>query len=308
MHPFKNLLIFLAPWVSCTAISQNACSSRNPQSQLVVYQQAVSINTDVLLNTTFYPIPNIPVTVNNAPTSFDGITTITWTKTVAGLPLDSAHQSTTTEASNSNPSASVAQTIPTTSAYVLVVSGGERAGLLQSRQATLWIGANGDITNDCTQVPVYILATDGTLKATINGSVFLYSTDPGVDYAPLVPSQTPGTITTTFSDNSDSMLSWTNSEFWNGQASFCAFSNGTIFAVFQESADLPGCIYIQVSLSGFTSCQNVQKTGPQGSQGVQGVQGATGMYLLWVCKSILAEAVDRLNGTDWSYGGYRTPG
>lgn len=45
-----------------------------------VHEQIVSINTEVLSNTTFYPVPEVAVTITNAPTSLDGITTFRWTE------------------------------------------------------------------------------------------------------------------------------------------------------------------------------------------------------------------------------------
>ncbi|KAG9680041.1 hypothetical protein KCU87_g23, partial [Aureobasidium melanogenum] len=50
--------------------------------QGVVYQQAVSVNTFVQSNTTFFPHPEAQaITVTDAPTSFNLITTLSWTKT-----------------------------------------------------------------------------------------------------------------------------------------------------------------------------------------------------------------------------------
>lgn len=45
-----------------------------------IRQQVVSINTYAESNTTFYAIPEVAVTVTNAPTSFDGTTTFEWTE------------------------------------------------------------------------------------------------------------------------------------------------------------------------------------------------------------------------------------
>lgn len=61
--------------------SQQACFPSQAVYRSIVHEQSVSINTDVLHNTTFYAIPEVAVTVHNAPTSFDGITTFRWTET-----------------------------------------------------------------------------------------------------------------------------------------------------------------------------------------------------------------------------------
>ncbi|KAK4981461.1 hypothetical protein LTR66_009967, partial [Elasticomyces elasticus] len=110
-----------------------------------------------------------------------------------------------------------------------------------------YIGANGVITNDCSDVPVYGLSSTGELSATINGTSYYFSTNPGVQYTPFIPSVNPGPINKTFSIGSS--LFWGNNAFYNGQASFCAFSNGSIYAVFVENAQPSGCFFIQVLMS-----------------------------------------------------------
>lgn len=61
--------------------AQKACVVQQPLTYGVIHEQAVSINTNLLLNTTFEPISVVAVTINNAPTSLNGITTFTWTET-----------------------------------------------------------------------------------------------------------------------------------------------------------------------------------------------------------------------------------
>lgn len=75
-------------YVACTTLllyprsakAQDFCSASS-RLQTTVYEQVVSISTEVLTNTTFFPIPEVAVTVNNAPTSINGVTTFHWTKT-----------------------------------------------------------------------------------------------------------------------------------------------------------------------------------------------------------------------------------
>lgn len=47
---------------------------------MTVREQAAYINTNVFENTTFHAIPEMAITVSNAPTSFDGLTTFRWTE------------------------------------------------------------------------------------------------------------------------------------------------------------------------------------------------------------------------------------
>lgn len=71
---------------------------------------------------------------------------------------------------------------------------------------------------------------------------------------------------------------------YNGQASFCAVQNGTIYAVFAQDAQPPGCFFISLSLFSVSSCQAISLAtitgppgppGPIGSTGPQGIQGPT---------------------------------
>ena len=114
----------------------------------VVHEQAVSVNTDVLLNTTFNPFPEVVVTISNAPTSLDGITTFAWTetKTYARYPrsmTSSSSVQTTTTASDTS--------------YVLLVRDQKPNHKRQS--GSYYVSADGVITNDCTTTPVSIFAS-----------------------------------------------------------------------------------------------------------------------------------------------------
>ncbi len=62
------------------AAQQDACPT-NTTTPETVYEQAVSINTFVQTSTTFNPIPEVAVTITDAPTNLDGITTFHWSST-----------------------------------------------------------------------------------------------------------------------------------------------------------------------------------------------------------------------------------
>lgn len=128
------------------------------------------------------------------------------------------------------------------------------------------MSAFGTITNDCTTSPIYAI-TNGVLTATSNGTTYTYSTEAGVPYAQFAPTTIPGAITTQFTTGGGGTLTWWNSAFFNGQASFCATQNGTVFAMFQDNAQPEGCLYIQLSLFAASSCQGLilsTITGPTG--------------------------------------------
>lgn len=80
MHPAYLRRLFVLPNALLLSIAdvitaQQACRFSQPLTAHVVHEQAISIKTNVLHNTTFYPIEEIAVTVSNAPTVLDGVTT-----------------------------------------------------------------------------------------------------------------------------------------------------------------------------------------------------------------------------------------
>ncbi|KAK0961381.1 hypothetical protein LTS01_020388 [Friedmanniomyces endolithicus] len=265
--------------LSRRALAQQQCLAApgSPLPYETVYEQAVSINTYVQTNTTFYPFPDVGITVSNAPTSFDGVTTFTYT-----------NRQTTAPAMGTSPSTFATNPTPTVAANRSVLTvrmdPGKQSNqrkIHQRQSGTFYVSANGTMSNDCTLSPIYAV-NSGNLTATVNGLVYTYSTSPGVAYEMFAPSTIPGSITSTFSLGSTGTLSWLNSGFWNGQANFCTVSNGTIFAVFEQNAQPDGCLYIQLSLFAVSSCQGLTLStitgppGPTGSQGIQGAQGVSG--------------------------------
>jgi hypothetical protein len=249
----KAALLCLVTLLPYFTGAQNACNIHLPVSRSVVYQQAVSVNTLVQSNTTFFPIPKAQaITVTDAPTSFDLIITLSWTKTLPYL-------------ASSSTLAGVAAPTATDSTFILFIQSDTR--LHHKRQSGFYMNANGTVSNDCSSAPIYTIK-NGVLTATINSVVYYYSTVPGVAYAQFVPAQTPGSITTTFSATSGGQLSWFNSQFYNGQAQFCSLSNGTVYAVFQQDAAPSGCMYIQLSLFSVSSCAALaMSSGPSGPSG-----------------------------------------
>ncbi|KAM0724144.1 hypothetical protein Q7P37_000025 [Cladosporium fusiforme] len=253
--------------------TQSACLPLQNPVRKVVYEQPVSINTDILQNTTFYPMPEAAITVTNAPTSFDGITTLRWTSTES---YPDSHSYTS--------SSQVAHSIelppsPTPSQDTLVLIAMDRRRNQKRQSGSYFVNSNGTITNDCTSSPIYT-ARNGVLTATMNGVVYTYSTSPGVDAAAFVPNTVPGSITTTFSIGANAVLQWQNPSFYNGQANFCALQNGTVYAVFKEDAQPDGCFFISLSLFSVSSCQAISLatiTGPRGEKGETGATGAQGL-------------------------------
>lgn len=214
--------------------------------------------------------------MTNAPTSFDGITTLQWTSTLSFDPTDVTSRS---GIHSTAPSPSPTQAQDT---FVLVAL---RQNVNQKRQSgSFFVNSDGTITNDCTTAPIYT-ARNGVLTASVNGVIYTYSTSEGVGFAPFIPSTVPGSITTSFTIDSNAVLQWQNPAFFNGQASFCALQNGTVYAVFAQDAQPQGCLFISLSLFQVSSCQAISLAtitgppgppGPAGSPGAQGIQGIQG--------------------------------
>lgn len=257
-------------------IETSACAITDQITRTAtVREQPVSINTDVLQNTTFYPIPDHAITVTNAPTSFDMITTFSWTEydTRPAQETNPFAQSTTMQYSyTTSESATSAQVTPAANPmdayYVMLLSFGAMAGRVNPKRQSgqQYVAANGTITNDCTTAPIYTI-TNGVLTAIFDQITYTYSTTAGVPYAAFVPSTTPGPITGAFAVGQAGNLIWFNSAFDGGYAAFCSSTNGTIFAVFQANAQPDGCYFVSLTLFTASSCAGLKLstiTGPTG--------------------------------------------
>ncbi|KAK4503926.1 hypothetical protein PRZ48_004841 [Zasmidium cellare] len=260
----RNVLIGLILSYPIASNAKDTCKITYDLHTGIVHEQPVSINTDVLWNTTFYPIPEHAVTVTNAPTSFQGITTFRWTELLS-YTTKVRSPSLASEAQVASISATPTPAFAD-SEFVLLVLGDKKNEKRQS--GSVYMSAFGTITNDCTTSPIYAI-TNGVLTATVNGTTYTYSATAGIPYIQFAPTTIPGAITTQFTIGSGGTLTWFNAALYNGQASFCALQNGTVYAVFQENAQPEACLYIQLSLFAASSCQGlVLSSGPSGPTGL----------------------------------------
>ena len=249
---FVNVLLRLPASVR----SQSSCLSPTT----IVFEQTVAINTEILSDTTFYPLPGVPVTISNAPTSLDTVTSFQWTSTQ--MPDHSTSASRVIQSSMSTLS-------PADDAFVLRITQHSPSGRrLKRHSGGTYVSGTGTVINDCTTSPIYS-TRNGSLTATTNGTTYIYSTSTGIGAAAFAPSTIPRDFTTSFSISSNGALQWTNSAFFNGQASFCVLQNGTVYAVFAQGAQPDGCLFIQLTLYSVSSCQGMSFatiTGPPGPQ------------------------------------------
>ncbi|KAJ8610157.1 hypothetical protein MRB53_038764 [Persea americana] len=227
----RKICLTLISSITLSAVNclQNAC----PPPNAIVYEQAVSINTDITSNTTFFPIPQAPITITNAPTSYNGITTVRWT-------VEPSQSSSTVGTKSSS---SAAPTSTSESFFLTAPNLGP--GLKRQAFNYDYVTANGSTTDDCTKAIQYSIV-NGMLAANVNGQLYYYSTTPNTAYQQFLPSAPAGSINTTFSiiTNQDKkVLQWANTAFYNSLATFCATSDGTIYAVFQYNTQPSGCFF-----------------------------------------------------------------
>ena len=228
-------------------------------TKVLVYENSVYINTDVLSNTTFEVNPDLTIIVDHAPTSLDLITTFTSKQSIYKTVYPSA--TTLTNVTDQTP-------------FALLIGYTERSRV--RRQSGTYLGFNGTLTTTCSTASTYTLS-NGQLFEQSNGVTYQFSAAVGTAYEFFAPSLTSAAITTTFSLGENGALMWINPNFFNGNALFCVFTNGSIVAVFAQGAQPIGCDFIDLTISDITGC--VSNQGPPGPQGPQGVSGLSGECL-----------------------------
>ncbi|KAL6718911.1 hypothetical protein ACLMJK_003146 [Lecanora helva] len=207
-----------------------------------------------------------------------------------GSVLSSA--STTTSGSEVVPSgsATISAASPVSSAFtppapgdpfLVVVS---PASPLKKRQSQPgYVGSDGQSTNNCYDSTEYVLSANGTLSTT-DGRYF--STSPGVDSQPFVPSANLQSISTTWEFSNGNNLIWSNSQFQIDPAVICRNPDGTIEVYFQveppatctrlglSSAPLSDCPGIEASQSA-NAPSNTEAVGASTETGLSSVVAPT---------------------------------
>ena len=213
---------------------------------VLVYENPVYINTDVLSNTTFEVNPGLTITVDNAPTSFD-ITT-TYTSKVSSVE--------TAYASPPHPT-NLIKGAP----FTLLIAGLSRSHVRRQNLGGTYLGFNGTVTTSCSSASTYTL-NNGQLYEQTGGTTLEFSAARDIGYEYFVPNASPASVTTTFSLGEGGSLQWINDDFFNGNALFCALSDGSIIAVFMQNAEPSGCDFIDITIGDIASC--VPQAGPSG--------------------------------------------
>lgn len=143
---------------------------------------------------------------------------------------------------------------PTPPAFVPVILGIEPLGVAK-RDLEKRAGLGGFVTNDpanpnalnCTEATVFQLQVGGGLFLDQGLSLF---TTAGAAFAQFRASGPPpaGAITTFFSGQNGSILSWTNPAFFGGSVTFCQVpATGQVFSTFGGRTNVPaGCVTVQL--------------------------------------------------------------
>ncbi|TDZ61118.1 hypothetical protein CTRI78_v004567 [Colletotrichum trifolii] len=109
------------------------------------------------------------------------------------------------------------------------------------------------VTGSCTQATTFSLNSAGQLE--VDGAII--SVNPGTPFMPLRPIIPLGSITVTFSLNNGA-LTWSNDQFFGGQAGFCQDAAGQVYATFADPAVAypAGCTAIQLGPVVASTCQS----------------------------------------------------
>ena len=148
----------------------------------------------------------------------------------------------------------------------------QRSGNGHIKRQNAYLMGSGQATDSCAGAVVYSLI-NGQLFANSSTSTQQFSTDPGVQYANFTPSSAPGSVTSTFSVDSQNNLLWSNSNFYNNQARFCVMPDDSLISVFDNPEVAPSdCNFVFLSLTRVSTCAAAvgapALSGPSGPSGV----------------------------------------
>lgn len=151
-------------------------------------------------------------------------------------------------------------TIPTDFVLLITeVSGLSRRELSRRQRAVRplgFLGPGASAEDFCQRSAVFRLE-EGHLY---NKDGLIYSTNGIRETQMLIASSNPGAISRTFSID-DGQLTWNNSRFDGGSASFCQRSEGAVYAVFGESLPL-GCTPVVLGFQPAAFCPNLPDSFP----------------------------------------------
>ncbi len=141
------------------------------------------------------------------------------------------------------------------------------------KRQNAYLAGSGQATDSCAGAVVYSLI-NGQLYANSSSGSQLFSTDPGIQYANFTPSSSPGSLTTTFSVDTQNNLLWSNSNFYNNQARFCVMPDSSLISVFANPAVAPDtCNFVYLSLTRVSTC-----AAAVGAPALSGPPGPSGVY------------------------------
>ena len=161
----QALFLGFLPQCMTALTSVNPCGYNSRViTKVLVYENSVYINTDVLSNTTFVVNPDLTITVDDAPTSFDLTTTFTSKEYISNTVYPSA--TTLTNVTDQTP-------------FALLIGYTERSRV--RHQSGTYLGFNGTLTTTCSTASTYTLL-NGQLFEQSNGITYQFSVAAGTAY------------------------------------------------------------------------------------------------------------------------------
>lgn len=154
------------------------------------------------------------------------------------------------------PTTSGGAATPTPPAFFPVILGIEPLGVAK-RDLEKRAGLGGFVTNDpanpnalnCSGATVFQLQIGGGVFLDTGIPLFTTSGSAFQEFRATGPSPA-GAITTTFTGQDGSILTWANSAFFGGAATFCQVpATGQVYSTFQGTANVPaGCVTVQLRI------------------------------------------------------------
>jgi len=271
----------------------DGCDARRAITSVVVVKQTIHIIADVLRDTTLEINSDLTVTVDNAPTELDLITTFysksTDTQTIHEYVVRPTNSHATFDTADRKPTTAASTYVRKT--FLLVISAFDLSEK-RRRQSGPFVGYNGRATSAWTQASTLTLQNGQLFLTYANGTVAQFSASSNNAYDYFLPSVNPGNITTTFSLSNTGTLLWNNVNFYNDAGPFCVLPSGQILAVFQQNTQPASCVFIDLTVAELTSCAATSlgtvlvggaqgPTGPSGASGPSGPTGPSGLSGLY---------------------------
>jgi hypothetical protein len=217
------------------------------QLKSTVVLKTIRVQTTILHNTTIPIDPGLTLTVDNAPTHVDLITSYFSGRITSRSGRYLYVYLLSTDPINSS-QAAARNAAPAPGPFLLTIQSSKIAGK-QRRQAASFVDYKGRATSNCLQASTYTIFQGQLFAQYANGTTAQFSAYTGDLYTILEPRTEVGDIRTAFSLSNTGSLLWNNDAFFNGGALFCILPSGDLVAVFVQGAQPESCVFIDLTVS-----------------------------------------------------------